>query len=1713
MPLFASGLSTRHERHLSLDAHSPSAPRAPSPPPHASARSLPRSVSPHREESPLMHAARTADPPSESSSPVASSPLSPPAAAPAAATAAATAAAATAAAAWSRVTAVLVARTFPGVLDRGKGYALLSSVLDAHARPLHHHHLLLQQSARGEKVGGGGEAGEAAHGTESSAVTATSKDSKLDDAALQAELHLGALAAHLRAPAAEEEPLLLYADAPRAYLVQPAGPDAQAEQEMREMKEQSLRQLEDELDMINELICQEEAEEKEAQEKQAQERGGTAACGDDKPQRGEFVGRVPVQMEGGHGEAVLEGKKGWSASYYPAQNHSQSLHYHQLQQQHQGHHTDPVLCSHPLQALLPELQEGGEEAAGGNEGGRPLRCLSELDAGAAPLESSEIHHNRSLSAKSNSDVFPKRLGSEWGKVLRKGWSVELLPGSVATLTAAAALGGGTTATAETAGCVGGAANAPGGSAGAAGGSDGMENQDPKLLSRPSHPHYQHLLPATATATSPSWSHHLGRSLKLNPDLSRVSPAESFPSDDTPHASFSFSSYLPSSSTPGVAAACRGESEVTCSAAAGSGTEGLAAAAAAAAARRGVEGGEGREQNSGEVRRQFVDLISRWTEGPLAAAAALGGRIRGGEGSWRRAGGEGDDDAASGDVEDARVKRGNSGSMFGLGRRMRGEEGSGGRGGSEAPHRKKQGVCEITEEVSGSSSVEAAADAESEAAAAAAACSVLAAAMRGVQPDPHMILPHTAHTAQQQQEQQHASMPQQQQQQQQEAERVMVAEIHSLLTGLQQHKGSKSLLMPHSPGTTLPAAQAAAGEGMGRETGDGVKDAAVYIDVGEEPLRQARGASDAHSKNSLAAGARASASSRRQMFYKCAIVTVLIGIIVCACFFIGWIAPQQNSPSPWHRIAHRLLHQHFRLDKLYGPNLPARNQRSPQHYLTSSSRSCPFRTFRCVRPPPARAMTGSRGRGSVGAFRARSNGAALLPLVAVIVLGSVLPVAPSTDAPTLHGADRCALIQRQPVRANSESFASLSLLVPLPIAKIAYPACSRYPLSTSFPPFPARSSRVPECDSSDPLHSPLARSADHARRYHRPPHLCWSKAEIPCYAGSHGMAERSETLKRKLRAYHEYRRDCDAKENITSLKSKLRGANATQCKYLLWHFSPGDGQGNQYISLVSAFVYALLTNRVFLLLTERGPGKLMCQPFEGAPWFVFSDVKGELWDAEVLHIKLAYPYFQERVKAMQNGTSDTMPLPNVANINLQHNMANTSIFFCESEQQWLARVPSLLLRSNQYFLPALLYHPSFRRHIRDLFPSGRIFQTVSQLIMFPNNRLWAAITDNIHHRVAPAAARVGLQLRQSSEGIIAQAAECIVQVMQGDVVAAARREREKGDGEREAGVEPGGVGAGGGGVGEEGEGGAAVGGGGGALNGTGEATAYGMGVASEEGTAAALAVARALEVGGAPAAAAAAAAEAARGGESGSMSDSGGGVSASSSSTVVLIAALNEFAPYNLSLLLFPNASSSPPLTYTKIVVTDSPDNATTDNSTSAAIPTSTGTTTTTATTTNSSNSNITSSSDAALDLTPVSTVASIPPSSSTITNSTIISNGTFSLDRLTTETSQTGLDAELQHAIIDIYTVALASDTILVFPASTFGYLLSSLFGRPAFFAAKTCQEAPLEPCYHHPPQPHQCPGGLHVGGPPFNESDPELPFARCPDASGGLLLLYKRPP
>ncbi|CAI5472545.1 unnamed protein product [Closterium sp. Yama58-4] len=681
----------------------------------------------------------------------------------------------------------------------------------------------------------------------------------------------------------------------------------------------------------------------------------------------------------------------------------------------------------------------------------------------------------------------------------------------------------------------------------------------------------------------------------------------------------------------------------------------------------------------------------------------------------------------------------------------------------------------------------------------------------------------------------------------------------------------------------------------------------------------------------------------------------------------------------------------------------------------------------------------------------------------------------------------------------------------------------------------------ECDPailSASAFSPSPATPLSPSRYQRAEGACWSRAELPCYAGARGTPERSPALKRKLHAYHEYLRACSSREPVETVKAKLLAGNATDCRYLFWHMKLGDGQGNQYISFISSFVYALLTNRIFLLYTDMGPGKVMCPPFEGMGerWHLFNgSMKSvDLYLSSVVARK-GMQFFPERLDVLVNGTSGingTTPAPTIANIPIYHNTPNTSLFFCESEQAFLATIPSLILLSNQYFLPALLHVPSFRRHLNDLFPAGRIFQTVSQLIMFPKNSIWAAVTENIRARALPAAARIGLQFRHASELAMRHAVMCITRLQQHPVLVEARARNGGGAG-----------GAGGAGEVAAGDGGVLAGGAGVELGsagnvGEGRGLMDGVGGLSGEGGTGSSSAGSSDSSTGSSSTGNSSTGNSTEPGSGGVASASG---DAAGGTTVILIASLNQYAPFNLSQKLFPNVTSAN-LSYSKATVTGGvsiSSSSSSSNSNSSVSPTPGGENSTetanralngaglpssdsnstvldsnsTALNTSTSSANITNSGTTMTGLvTPlVTTFYPIDPTSSTanITESNVIRNGTLSLDRITTEVSQSGLDAELEHALVDIYSLALGSDIILTSPASTFGYLLSSLFGRPSFFVSASCQQMPLEPCFQHPPHGFKCPSGEIIGdAESYNRSDPNLPFERCPDNINGLSLI-----
>ncbi|CAI5992585.1 unnamed protein product [Closterium sp. NIES-65] len=587
----------------------------------------------------------------------------------------------------------------------------------------------------------------------------------------------------------------------------------------------------------------------------------------------------------------------------------------------------------------------------------------------------------------------------------------------------------------------------------------------------------------------------------------------------------------------------------------------------------------------------------------------------------------------------------------------------------------------------------------------------------------------------------------------------------------------------------------------------------------------------------------------------------------------------------------------------------------------------------------------------------------------------------------------------------------------------------------------------------------------SRGYKREDGVCWSRAEMACYAGiatagypTRGAAEAcvqphvSGALETKLRQHHRYRRECLRQEPMPQLRATLLAGNRTACRYLLYHQTI-DGQGNRLMSLVSSFAYALLTDRILLLLSRSGPATEFCEPFEHeASWVLFDgpEEEGEEY-ARVLRSRVAKEWRSAREGEEAWASGDKLPPPM---LRLDINQATTPsgfLFFCEAEQQWLSHTPTLLLTSNQYFLPALYLLPSFRRLLLLLFPAHMPFRSLSRLLLFPRNRIWAGITHRYHTLIAPAPARVGLQGRFSTHAKASTVAwytdamgRCMLQALNSSTVQRARGMRlareaalkgNQGPFEMHWGRDM-----------REGEGGAE--GVGSAGRGTSGSTGHGVGGVAEKG---------ALRGGGFnPMARTASDGDRSSGGGSGSGDCSVGG--SWGNVTEVMVASLNQNLVHNLS----------------GVVMADVPVARVTVGSDAACAP----------------------MEDAPTEEKP-------PPSGTASTADPAAPAATVTPADDKENTTNT---ASVDRAIIDIYTLALFSDALIISKTSTFGYLCASLFGVPhVTFVGHTCIPAVSEPCMHWPPTNDRCPDGNPQKLQVLLAEKPDVPLMPCMDRPNSL--------
>lgn len=236
---------------------------------------------------------------------------------------------------------------------------------------------------------------------------------------------------------------------------------------------------------------------------------------------------------------------------------------------------------------------------------------------------------------------------------------------------------------------------------------------------------------------------------------------------------------------------------------------------------------------------------------------------------------------------------------------------------------------------------------------------------------------------------------------------------------------------------------------------------------------------------------------------------------------------------------------------------------------------------------------------------------------------------------------------------------------------------------------------------------------------------------------------SAYLLSKLRNYEHLHSSCGPRTksyNKTMRKgSKFSKDDAgTKCKYLVW--TPSNGLGNRMLTLASAFLYAILTDRVLLVKFGTDMFGLFCEPFPDSSWLLPRN----------------FPYWKdqkhiETYETMLGNSKKKISkelLPQFLILNLQHTHdGHNNFFHCDQSQGRLQKVPVLILWSDQYFVPSLFMIPSFRQELSKMFPEkDTVFHHLGRYLFHPSNAAWEQISRIYEAHLAKANERIGLQIR-------------------------------------------------------------------------------------------------------------------------------------------------------------------------------------------------------------------------------------------------------------------------------------------------------------------------------------------------------------------------------
>lgn len=235
---------------------------------------------------------------------------------------------------------------------------------------------------------------------------------------------------------------------------------------------------------------------------------------------------------------------------------------------------------------------------------------------------------------------------------------------------------------------------------------------------------------------------------------------------------------------------------------------------------------------------------------------------------------------------------------------------------------------------------------------------------------------------------------------------------------------------------------------------------------------------------------------------------------------------------------------------------------------------------------------------------------------------------------------------------------------------------------------------------------------------------------------------------KLRKYENRHKHCGpyTKSYIKAVKelNSSQANGTTGCNYIVW--LPSNGLGNRIVSLASAFLYALLTNRVLLVHHGTDMDDLFCEPFPNTSWLLPADfpLKNQFDSFEMRNIHS----YGNLLKNHNMSSSTMLQKPAFLLLYVAYDYEDhDKLFYQDQNQGFLQGVPWLILKSDQYFVPSLFSIPTFRKELSILFPDKEtVFHHLVRYLFHPSNEAWGLITRFYQAYLEKADERIGLQIR-------------------------------------------------------------------------------------------------------------------------------------------------------------------------------------------------------------------------------------------------------------------------------------------------------------------------------------------------------------------------------